>query len=396
MAALHLGSWQILLRPIAFFGRAFHTLCKCLKQGTVALASTIKYAMTIRTPGNQQLSQFKPASQLVVKSSEVWIPGSPAIDAHNHLGADFGGGWHAKPVAQLLARLDEAHITHYVDLDGGWGEDIFDARLRKFKQAAPDRFLVFGGPNWHLWSQSGNNFGDIAAQRFRAQVARGASGLKIWKDFGLHVRDHAGLRVTVDDPRLDPLWHAAAECRVPVLVHVADPVAFFDPMDATNERWDELQAHPDWHFPAPAFPPFMDIINAFARLVKRWPTVTFIGAHVACYAENLSWVSQLLDDCPNLFIDFSARISELGRQPYSSRRFFERYQDRILFGIDAGPDLDTYRTYYRFLETDDEYFAYGTGAVPQQGRWQIYGLNLPKPLLTKIYSTNARRIFGIT
>ncbi len=342
-------------------------------------------------PPDLPLSKFAPRPQLVTRSTWVESPFVAAIDAHNHLGAAFGGGWDAKPVSDLLARLDAAHITHYVDLDGGWGEDILDQRLRKFKQAAPDRFIMFGGPNWKYWEEAGEAFGDFAAQRFRVQVARGAQGLKIWKDFGLHVKDHRGKLVTVDDPRLDPLWNAAAELKVPVLVHVADPVAFFDPLDATNERWDELHAHTDWQFPSPQFPPFMDIMNAFARLVKRWPTVTFIGAHVACYSENLGWVSQLLDDCPNLQIDFSARISELGRQPFTARRFFERYQDRILFGIDAGPDLNAYHTYYRFLETDDEYFDYGGG----QGRWQIYGLNLPKPILEKIYSQNARKLFKV-
>ncbi len=337
------------------------------------------------------LSKFAPRSQLVTKTTRVERPAFPAIDAHNHLGASFGGGWDSRPASELLARLDEAHITHYVDLDGGWGEDILDAHLKKFKEAAHDRFILFGGPNWKYWEEAGEAFGDFAAQRFRVQVARGAQGLKIWKDFGLHVKDHRGNLVAVDDLRLDPLWNAAAELKVPVLVHVADPVAFFDPLDATNERWDELHAHPDWQFPSPPFPAFLDIMNAFARLVKHWPSVTFIGAHLACYSENLGWVSQLLDDCPNLIVDFSARISELGRQPFAARRFFERYQDRILFGIDAGPDLKTYHTYYRFLETEDEYFDYGGG----QGRWQIYGLNLPKSVLEKIYSQNARKLFNL-
>jgi predicted TIM-barrel fold metal-dependent hydrolase len=341
------------------------------------------------------LANFNPQHRLVTKVTRVERPAFQAFDAHNHLGGDFGGGWDAKPVSDLLARLDEAHITHYVDLDGGWGEDILDAHLKKFKEAAPDRFFMFGGPSWKYWEEAGEAFGDFAALRFRAQVARGASGLKIWKDFGLHVKDHRGSLVKVDDPRLDPLWNAAAELKLPVLVHVADPVAFFDPLDERNERWDELHAHSDWQFPAPPFPAFMDIMNAFASLVKRWPSVTFIGAHVACYAENLQWVSQLLDDCPNLIIDFSARISELGRQPFAARRFFERFQDRILFGIDAGPDLETYRTYYRFLETEDEYFCYCPDGVPRQGRWQIYGLNLPKPVLQKIYSQNARNLFKL-
>lgn len=339
-----------------------------------------------------QLKDFKPLPKLVTPVTKITTPAFPAIDAHNHLG-EFGGGWDKRSAADLLRQLDSAHIIHYIDLDGGWGEDILDAHLKKFKQAAPDRFTMFGGPNWQLWSDDG--FGELSAERFRRQVARGAAGLKIWKDFGLHVKDHKGRLVAVDDTRLDPLWQAAADLNVPVLVHVADPVAFFDPVNTRNERWDELHAHPDWQFPSPPFPSFMSIMQAFARLVKRFPALTFIGAHVACYAENLPWVSRLLDDCPNLMIDFSARISELGRQPFSARKFFQRHQDRILFGIDAGPDLATYQTYYRFLETEDEYFNYGTAEVPRQGRWQIYGLNLPKPVLEKIYVSNAAKLFGL-
>ncbi len=340
------------------------------------------------------LHEFKPASKLVVKETRIATPAFPAIDAHNHLGM-FGGHWDKRDVSELLARLDAAHITHYVDLDGGWGEDILDAHLKKFKDVAPDRFTMFAGPNWKLWADGSNDFGATSARRFRQQIARGAKGLKIWKDFGLHVKDQQGRLVAVDDERLVPLWQAAGELKQPVLVHVADPVAFFDPLDATNERWDELHAHPDWQFPSPPFPSFMSIMAAWARLVKRHSNVTFIGAHVACYSENLGWVSQLLDDCPNLMIDFSARISELGRQPYSSRRFFEKYQDRILFGIDAGPDLATYHTYYRFLESDDEYFCYSSDAMPGQGRWNIYGLNLPKPVLKKIYFENAQKLFNL-
>ena len=196
----------------------------------------------------------------------------------------------------------------------------------------------------------------------------------------------------VDDRRLDPLWSTAGELGLPVMIYVADPVAFFDPLDQTNERWEELHAHPDWQFPSPPFPSFMSILNGLANLIVNHPATTFIGAHVGCYAENLAWVGALLDRCPNFYVDFSARISELGRQPYSARRFFIQYAERILFGTDAGPNVETYRLYYRFLETDDEYFNYGVSQIPRQGRWHIYGLYLPDDVLEKVYYRNATRI----
>ena len=337
------------------------------------------------------LSDYHPRPTLVTPTTAILKPRFPVIDAHNHLSADFGG-WDKRLVSELLDLLDEANVRIYVDLDGGWGEDILRAHLDHFKAAAPERFCVFGGVNWGAWQEHGADFGEWAAARLRAQAALGAEGLKVWKEFGLRVRDQRCVLVAVDDERLAPLWETAAELRLPVLIHVADPVAFFDPLDATNERWEELHAHPDWHFPSPPYPAFATIMNALANLVARHPRTTFIGAHVGCYAENLRWVSHLLDQCPNLYVDIAARIGELGRQPYAARRFLIKHADRVLFGSDFGPDVNMYRTFYRFLETDDEYFNYDVQETPRQGRWRICGVFLPDDVLEKIYYRNAKRI----
>jgi predicted TIM-barrel fold metal-dependent hydrolase len=340
------------------------------------------------------LQNFRPQSRLVTKTTLVESPRFPVIDAHNHLADPFGGGWDKKPLSQLLDLLDAARVTEYVDLDGGWGEDILQRHLDLFKSKAPDRFRIFGGVDWGQLPVRGDAFADWAAGRLSAQKQMGAEGLKIWKSFGLHVRDSADHLVRVDDPRLDPIWQAAGELGLPVLIHVADPVAFFDPLDEQNERWEELTAHPDWSFPSPPYPPFLSIVNDLKSLVLRHPSTIFIGAHVGCYAEDLNWVAQMLDACPNFHVDIAARLGELGRQPYSARRFLIQYQDRVVFGSDMGPDLDSYRVYYRFLETDDEYFQYGPGELPAQGRWQVHGLFLPQEVLKKIYSDNARRLLA--
>jgi predicted TIM-barrel fold metal-dependent hydrolase len=342
-----------------------------------------------------ELTDFKPRSRLVTKVTPVDEPMFPVIDAHNHLGEAFGGGWDKRPLNELLDVLDEAHVTQYVDLDGGWGEDILDAHLKHFKEGAPERFQIFGGVDWSQWKEKGEAFPAWAAKRLAAQKERGAQGLKIWKPLGLHVRDHRDKLVDVDDDRLSPIWETAGELGLPVMVHVADPVAFFDPLDETNERWEEIGQHPDWAFTSPPFPPFMHIMNCFRNLVRRHPNTTFIGAHVGCYGENLGWVGGMLDDCPNYTIDISARLGELGRQPYSARRFFIQYQDRILFGSDMGPDLDEYRLFWRLLETDDEYFNYNTGEAPAQGRFYAYGLHLPEDVLRKVYRENAMKVLGI-
>ncbi len=341
------------------------------------------------------LEEYRPKSCLVNRSTRILKPRFPVIDAHNHLGDEFGGGWIHRPVEELLDILDEAAIQTYVDLDGGWGEEILIAHVEKFKHLHPERFRVFGGVAWQQWESHGKDFPEWAASRLRIQKEIGADGLKIWKNLGLRVHDQDGNLVNVDDERLDSIWATAGELNMPVMIHVADPVAFFDPLDACNERWEEMNANPDWQFPSPPFPPFSHIMSGLVHLVKRHPRTVFIGAHVGCYAENLGWVGGLLDKCPNFYVDISARIGELGRQPYTSRKFFLDHADRILFGSDFGPDLEEYRLAYRFLETEDEYFNYNVADVPKQGRWCVYGLHLPEDVLRKVYHDNATKLFAM-
>jgi predicted TIM-barrel fold metal-dependent hydrolase len=205
----------------------------------------------------------------------------------------------------------------------------------------------------------------------------------------------------VDDTRLDPLWRAAGELGVPVLIHIADPLAFFRPLDDDNERAEELAQHPDWHFWPPltsdgaGFPGFDDLLGAFDRLLGRHPGVTFIGAHVGCASEDLALVSGMLERHPNLYVDLAARLGELGRQPNTARRFFLDWSDRIVFGTDTAVHVPSCRLYYRFLETLDDSFEYSPEPVPPQGRWRISGLGLPDDVLHRVYNGNARRILGL-
>lgn len=337
------------------------------------------------------LQNFRPTSKLVTKTTRIDRPKFPVVDAHNHLAAFGGDAIERLSLDQLCDQLDEAGVTHYVDLDGGWGEDVLRRHL-DFLAPRQERFQVFGGVDWARWPELGDAFPEAAARRLEVQHSWGARGLKIWKPFGLLVRDAQGALVKVDDERLDPIWETAGRLGLPVLIHVADPVAFFDPIDATNERWEELGQHPDWAFTSPPFPPFLDILEGLKQLVLRHPATTFIGAHVGCYAENLAWVSDLLAQAPNLYVDISGRIGELGRQPYTARKFFLRHASRILFGLDEGPSVAGYRLAYRFLESDDEYFNYNTSEVPGQGRWYVCGVHLPADVLAQVYRENALKL----
>jgi predicted TIM-barrel fold metal-dependent hydrolase len=354
------------------------------------------------TAPDLRLVDYRPRSSLRVPAHEVPRQRFPVVDAHNHLGSAFGGEWATRSPAALIDVLDQSGVETIVDLDGGQG-DALSGEIERWQVAFPDRVAVFAGLDYDAWA-SDPAFGETEAGRLRDSAARGARGLKVWKLLGLRARDPADRLVAVDDPRLDPLWTTAADLDLPVVIHVADPIAFFEPLDATNERWEELHDHPDWHFwparpandpDAPGFPSFDELLAAFGRLVARHPRTTFVGAHVGCAAEDLGLVGRLLDDNPNLSVDIAARLGELGRQPYSTRAFFLRYADRILFGVDMGPDPDLYALHYRFLETLDESFDYGTEPVPGQGRWQIHGIGLPDDVLRKVYRENARRILRL-
>ena len=348
------------------------------------------------------LPDYRPRTALRVPTHEVLRPRFPVIDAHNHLGTDFGGDWSARSATELLATLDEAGVEALVDLDGGFG-DALSREVDRWQARASERLIVFAGLGYDGWADD-PDFGETEARRLRDSADRGARGLKVWKLLGLRARDPSGRLVAVDDERLDPLWSTAAELGLPVIIHIADPIAFFEPLDGANERYEELTENPDWHFwptrppgrsDVPGFPPFDELLAGFDRLVGRHPRTAFVGAHVGCAAEDLGLVSRMLDAHPNLSVDIAARFGELGRQPYTARALFLRHSGRILFGTDAAADPAVYRLHYRFLETWDESFDYGTDEIPGQGRWQIHGLGLPDDVLRAVYRDNARRVLRL-
>jgi predicted TIM-barrel fold metal-dependent hydrolase len=286
--------------------------------------------------------------------------------------------------------MDASNVAAIVNLDGMWGDEL-EANLERYDRAYPGRFVTFAHLDWRETASSG--FGERMAASLRDSVARGARGLKVWKHLGLRFRDDRDRLIAPDDERLDPVWEAAADLEVPVTIHLADPIAFFDPIDERNERLEELLANPDWWFGGPGLPGFDRLMKSFEALVARHPQTTFIGAHVACAAEDLAWVGRMLDTYPNLNADIAARIAELGRQPRAARALIERHPDRIVFGTDLFPPArDIYAVHFRFLETADEHFSYDPEEPPSQGRWAISGLELPSDILAAVYAGNARRL----
>lgn len=325
------------------------------------------------------LGEFQPQSTLVTVEHPVERAKFPAIDYHNHLDA--------LDPADVLGVMDACGIERMVNITMKTGDEAI-AMIHKWSSADARRFATIG---WMDWSDvASDHFVRATLDRLERLVEHGARGIKFWKDLGLTVRDAKGNLLRVDDERLAPIFDKAAELGIPVMFHIADPDAFFLPVDGRNERYEELAAHPDWSFFGTQFSK-KELLDQRDRVIARHPKTTFVAAHVAECGENLARAKQLLEDHPNVMLDISARASELGRQPYSSRALFLRFPDRILFGADLVPEESMYRLYFRFLETADEYFDYPSHAS-RQGRWQIQGLYLPDDVLRKVYRDNALRL----
>jgi len=360
-----------------------------------------------------QLADFQPRSMLHVPETKVPRSRYPVIDIHTHLsfaartenGVAIGEEMkYLASVDALLPLMDRKNIRVMVNLTGGVGRGLEES-IQEFQRPYPERFITFTEPWWDRTNQPG--YSEFQADEIARSQQAGARGLKILKTLGLYLREgiSKGPLVKIDDPRFDAMWETCGSLGMPVAIHVSDPEAFFLPVDRFNERFEELNNHPDWSFYGGDFPSNRELLEARNRVLIRHPKTQFIVLHVGNYAENLPYVSKCMDRFPNMHVELGARIGELGRQPRTARKFFEKYQDRILFGTDAVPHgTDTpqqvfvdelYEIYYRFLETEDEYFDYAPAPVPPQGRWQIYGLGLPDGILKKVYYENAARLLRV-
>jgi predicted TIM-barrel fold metal-dependent hydrolase len=285
--------------------------------------------------------------------------------------------------------MDRANVKKVVILTGMWGEKL-QGVLDKMVKPYPDRFVVFTQMDWSKIDDP--QFGAKMVEQMHDAVRRGARGLKVLKDLGLGVKDKSGKLVAIDDPRIDPVWEECGRLGIPVAIHSTDPEAFFTPTDKHNERYEELMHNPSWSFYGPKFPSKKKLLEERNHVFEKHPHTTFIALHVANWPENLDAVSEWLRKYPNMNVEFGAREAELGRQPRRAREFFLEFQDRILFGTDSEPNEKMYANYFRWLETNDEYFDYWDS--PGQGRWEIYGMGLPDAVLEKVYHANAEKIFA--
>jgi predicted TIM-barrel fold metal-dependent hydrolase len=334
-------------------------------------------SLAAQQPAPPTIEDYEPRAMLVVGKHEVPRARYPFIDVHLH-------ARDASPAAldKLIADMDKINMRMMIrsPVGGSYGEQTrrFIEGIRAYAQG--NRFR----------SMTNVNFGDLggAASQLEEDINAGAVGVKVWKNLGMTEKDASGNRIPVDDTRLQPVWAVAATHGTPVLIHTADPKPLFDPMDKYNERWLELRQQPrraaehlgvTWD----------ELMTEQHNLFRKNPKTTFIAAHMGWMAHDLQALGKMLDEMPNLNLEFAAILGELGRQPRAARRFFIKYQDRILFGKDRY-DISEYPFYFRMLETDDEWID---NIRKYHGLWKLYALDLPDEVLKKIYYKNALRLF---
>lgn len=323
---------------------------------------------------------YNPVSTLVVPEHKLSHAKFPFIDVHNHQNS-----MSAQSLAELVKEMDKLNMKVMINLSGNNGNRL-QSMTSSVKTNYPNRFIVFANIDVSGIGEAG--WTEKAVKQLQDDVQHGANGLKVFKNLGLSVKDNKGNRVTVDDPRLDAIWDKCGELKIPVLIHTADPKPFWDPVDEKNERWLEITTHPGRKRGPNDPAPWETLIEEQHRMFKKHPRTTFIAAHFGWYPNDLGKLSQLMDDMPNINVEFGAVIAELGRQPRAAKKFFEKYQDRILFGKDSWVP-EEYATYFRVLETEDEYFPYHK---KYHAFWAMYGMGLPDSILKKIYYKNALRI----
>lgn len=344
------------------------------------------------------LRLYRPEATLKVDEHLLTRAKFPVVDVHTHFRYRLRN---SKEQLDAFVKLMNRHnIAVCVSLDGKLGDDL-DEHIKYLWTDYRDRFVIFANVDWMgagkpddpaTWDCHREDFARRVAKQLADAKAKGVSGLKLFKRFGLGYKNPDGSLIAIDDRRWDPIWQTCGDLGLPVIIHTADPAAFFLPIDEKNERWEELHRHPDWSFHGDEFPSREELLAARNRVIARHPKTTFIGAHIANNPEDLKTVGDWLDKYPNLYVEFASRIGELGRQPYTARKFFIQHADRILFGTDGPWPEKRITLYWRFLETYDENFPYSEKEFPPQGFWNIYGIGLPDDVLRKVYQENAARI----
>jgi len=329
---------------------------------------------------HMDFEDYNPPSTLIVPQHPVSHAKFPFIDIHNHQYR-----MDKQDLMELIVEMDKLNMAIMNNLSGrGRGDQKYlENTLENVKNHYPDRFILF--TNINLEAIDDKDWTEKTVAQIEADVKVGAKGLKIFKSQGMFNKDSNGERIKINDPRIDAVWEKCGELGIPVLIHAADPKSFWQPRDSLNERWLELKVHSRRQRSDTDPAPWQTIIDEQHDIFRKHPGTNFINAHMGWYANDLASLSRFMDLYPNMYTEIGAVIAELGRQPRNAREWMIKYQDRVLFGKDSWHP-EEYHTYFRVLETDDEYFPY---YKKYHAFWSMYGLNLPDDVLKKIYYKNA-------
>lgn len=345
------------------------------------LLKLVPFLLASAASAQLTFEEYNPPSTLKVPSSQVVRSKFPHIDIHNHQ----NGMMSAEEQTKLVAEMDKLNMKMMVNLNGNYGPRGSEV-VKNMKSKYPKRFIVFANLDFNNIDDPG--YGDRAAQVLEENFKAGAQGLKFFKSFGMSIRDKNGKRIPADDPRFYKVFEVCAKYKAPVLIHTADPKPFWEPWDKNNERWLEMKEFPGRRRSAEKDGAWEDLMAESARLFKAHPKTNFIAAHLRWYGNDLAALGKQFDEMPNLYTDIAAVIAELGRQPRFARQFLTKYADRVLFGKDVWAPVEYY-TYFRVLESSDEYFEYYRR---RHAFWKMYGLELPDEVLKKLYYKNALKL----
>lgn len=335
-------------------------------------------------PETLLVSEFNPKSIYKIPRSHIDKPKYPVIDIHSHAYPKT-----EEEVGIWARRMDSLNIKKTIILTKATGTK-FDSLYAVYSKY-PDHFDLWCGFDYSGYDQPG--YGPAAVAELERCYKLGAKGVGELSDKGngivSHQRSKAG-GMHMDDPRLDPLIAKCGELNMPINIHVAEPIWMYEAMDASNDglmnayEWrrdntDDELGHEG-------------LIKSLENAVKKHANTTFIACHFANCSHDLSILGKLFEKYPNLYADNAARYAETAPIPRHVKAFYEKYQDRILYGTDMGFDKNMYSITWRILESQDEHFYERN----QFGyHWPLNGFGLSDEILAKIYSKNAKRIIGL-
>ena len=332
------------------------------------------------SPEQLLLKDFKPRSIYRVPVSKVERARFPVIDMHTHDNAKTDA-----QVAVWVRTMDELGIEKSTILCQAHGQ-AFDAVIARYKKY-PGRFSVWCGFDFTGYDQPG--FGPAAVAELERCFKAGAEGVGEMGDKGkgLFYTTPAAWGVHFDDPRMDPLLEKCGELGMPVSIHVADPMWMYEPMDQFN---DGLMNAYQWRLDNQTnILSHAELLGTLERAARKHPRTLLVACHFANCCYDLARLGAMFEGCPNLYADISARFAETAAIPRAAAKFYQKYQDRLVYGTDMGRSKEMYQTTFRILEKEDEHF-YDWDQFSYH--WPLYGLGLSDDVLRKVYRENAQAV----